>query len=73
MQLSEQIRAQRQLRLQEIERERARLERRDRERDEWERAERRRARAIAHAQFDEERIIERDIIYDSRRPRWTGR
>lgn len=70
MQLSEQIRAQRQLRLQEIGRERARLERRDR--DEWERAERRRARALAHAQYDDERIIEREIIYDGRRPRRSG-
>ncbi|KIN08101.1 hypothetical protein OIDMADRAFT_100009 [Oidiodendron maius Zn] len=72
VQLSEQIRRERQTRIYEIERERVRIERRDRERDEWERAERRRARALAQGQFDEERIIERDIIYEGRRPRRSG-
>ena len=72
MQLSEQIRRERQARIQEIERERARIERKDREREEWERAERRRARALGRTEFDEERIIERDTIYERRGPRRSG-
>lgn len=66
MNLSEQIRRERQHRIREIERERSRIERGDRERVEWERAERRRG------PFDDERIIEREIIYDGRRPRRNG-
>lgn len=57
--LSEQIRNERQLRLREIERERRRMERAE----EWERAERRRG------PYDDERIVEREVIYDGRRPR----
>jgi hypothetical protein len=70
VQLSEQIRRERQGRIMEIERERARIERRGREREEWERSERRRLRAVP--QYDDERIIEREIIYDGRRPRRSG-
>ncbi|KAH8593962.1 hypothetical protein B0O99DRAFT_652901 [Bisporella sp. PMI_857] len=60
VQLSEQIHRDRQHRLREIERERIRMEKRDRE---WDRAERRRSR---HAPYDDERIVEREIIYDGR-------
>lgn len=63
--LSETIRRERQDRIREIQRERDRLERRDRERDEWERRERRRERDSG---FSDERIIEREIIYDGRGP-----
>lgn len=59
VQLSEQIRNERQHRLREIERERRRMERQE----EWDRAERRRGA------YDDERIIEREIIYDGARPR----
>jgi hypothetical protein len=69
VQLSEQIRRERQDRIREIERERLRIERKEREREEWERAERRRPRDDG---YEEERIIERDIIYDGRRPRRSG-
>ena len=64
--LSESIRRERRERIREIERERERLERRDKDREEWEmveRTERRRERP-----YDDERIIEREIIYDGRRP-----
>jgi hypothetical protein len=64
--LSEQIRRERQERIREIERERARMEKREREREEWERMERRRSRALP--EYEDERIIEREIIYDGRRP-----
>lgn len=66
MTLSEQIRRERQHRIREIERERMRIERNERERIDWERAERRRG------QYDDERIIEREVIYDGRRPRRSG-
>jgi len=62
VQLSEDIRRERQQRIHEIERERRRMEKRERERVEWERAERWRERSGG---FDDERIIEREIIYDS--------
>ncbi len=65
VQLSETIRRERQDRLREIQRERDRLEHRNRERDEWERRERRRERDSG---FSDERIIEREIIYDGRGP-----
>ena len=61
--LSETIRRERQERIREIQRERDRLEHRARERDEWERRERRRERDSG---FSDERIIEREIIYDNR-------
>jgi hypothetical protein len=67
--LSEQIRRERQHRLREIERERIRIERREEERKEWERAERRRERDSG---YDDERIIEREIVYDRQRPRRSG-
>lgn len=69
--MSEDIRAERQRRIHEIERERLRMEKRERERLEWERAERRRERDSG---FDDERIIEREIIYDGhgRRMRRSG-
>ncbi|PVH86392.1 hypothetical protein DL98DRAFT_13495 [Cadophora sp. DSE1049] len=63
--LSETIRRERQERIREIQRERDRLEHRARERDEWERRERRRERDSG---FSDERIIEREIIYDNRGP-----
>ncbi|KAM3084588.1 hypothetical protein ACMFMF_001943 [Clarireedia jacksonii] len=66
--LSETIRRERQDRLRDIERERIRIERRERERDDWERAERRRDR-----EFDDERIIEREIIWDDHRKRGSRR
>jgi hypothetical protein len=69
VQLSEDIRRERQDRIREIQRERDRLEKRDRERDEWERSERRRERESG---FQDERIIEREIIYDGRGPRRRG-
>lgn len=71
VQLSEDIRARRQQRIHEIERERIRIDKRDRERLEWERMERRRQRDSG---FDDERIIEREIIYDGhgRRMRRSG-
>ncbi|KAG9232266.1 hypothetical protein BJ875DRAFT_90146 [Amylocarpus encephaloides] len=61
VQLSEHIKKERQHRLREIERERERFERRAREREDWERLERRRER---DCHYDDERIIEREIIYD---------
>jgi len=69
VQLSETIRRERQHRIREIERERAHMERKEREREAWERAERRRGGG-----FDEERLIEREIIYDGhgRRHRRSG-
>ena len=70
--LSKQIRRERRDRIRDIQRERERLERREREREEWERSERRRER---DSDFQDERIIEREIIYDgpSRRgPRRRG-
>jgi len=67
--LSEKIRRDRHQRLREIERERLRLEKRAREREEWERMERRRSR---HAGFDDERIVERETIYDRGAPRGSG-
>ncbi|TAQ83105.1 hypothetical protein B7494_g8570 [Chlorociboria aeruginascens] len=69
VQLSDHIRRERQDRLREIERERIRMEKRERERDEWERAERRRERdAYKNGYgYDDERIIEREVIYDGRR------
>jgi hypothetical protein len=42
------------------------MEKREREREEWERIERRRSRALP--EYEDERIIEREIIYDGRRP-----
>jgi hypothetical protein len=69
VQLSEDIRRERQDRIREIQRERDRLEKRDREREEWERSERRRERDSG---FQDERIIEREIIYDGRGPRRRG-
>jgi hypothetical protein len=48
------------------------MERRERDREEWERAERRRERESG---FSDERIIEREIIYDEpprRGPRRGG-
>ncbi|TVY84085.1 hypothetical protein LSUE1_G001529 [Lachnellula suecica] len=59
--LSEKIRQERQARIREIERERERIERKERERDEWERFDRRKER---EAPYDDERIIEREIIYE---------
>lgn len=70
VQLSETIRRERQDRLRDIEKERIRIERAQRERDEWERRERRRERESG---FVDERVIEREIIYDAngrRRQRW---
>lgn len=55
-----------------IQRERENMERREREREEWERSERRRERDSG---FQDERIIEREIIYDGpprRGPRRSG-
>lgn len=71
VQLSEEIRRRRQHRIHEIERERIRMEKRERERLDWERMERRRLRDSG---FDDERIIEREIIYDGhgRRTRRSG-
>ncbi|EHK99050.1 hypothetical protein M7I_5108 [Glarea lozoyensis 74030] len=63
VEVSEHIKAERQRRIREIERERERFERRARERDDWERAERRRERDRDNG-YDDERIIEREIIYD---------
>ncbi|EKD14379.1 conserved glutamic acid rich protein [Drepanopeziza brunnea f. sp. 'multigermtubi' MB_m1] len=65
VQLSETIRRERQDRIREIQRERERIERRNHERDEWERRERRWERDPG---FSDERIIEREIIYDGRGP-----
>lgn len=62
VQLSETIRRERRERIREIERERERFERRERERDDWERHDRRRQR---DGGFEDERIIEREVIYDS--------
>jgi len=61
VQLSERIRRERQNRIREIERERERFERKERERDEWERFDRRKER---EAPYDDERIIEREIVYE---------
>jgi hypothetical protein len=70
VQLSEVIRRERRERIREIERERERFERREREREEWERRERMRLR---DGVFEDERIIEREVIYDSGgRPRRGG-
>ncbi|CAG8975022.1 hypothetical protein HYALB_00012190 [Hymenoscyphus albidus] len=72
VEVSEQIRRDRQHRIREIERERERFERRAREREEWERAERRRDRDSG---YDDERIIEREIVYEGDRrgpPRRRG-
>lgn len=71
VQLSEKIRRERQRRVKEIERERERVTIKEKERDEWEGFDRRRER---EAPYDDERIIEREIIYDGRRgtPRRSG-
>ncbi|KAG9242479.1 hypothetical protein BJ878DRAFT_555385 [Calycina marina] len=67
VQLSEKIRADRQRRLREIERERVRMEKIERKREEWERAERRRSRQERERPlYDDERIVEREIVYGSR-------
>lgn len=67
--LSETIRNERQRRLREIERERDRIANREEERKAWEREQRRRDRERERESgFDDERIIEREIIYDGRRP-----
>ena len=62
MQLSEKIRRDRQHRLREIERDRLRMEKHERDRAEYERHQRRRSKNSHH--FDDERIVEREIIYD---------
>lgn len=69
--LSEVIRRERQDRLRDIERERLRMERREREREERDRRERRWERDSG---FSDERIIEREVVYDStgRRARRSG-
>lgn len=61
VQLSEDIRRERKHRIHEIERERLAMEKRERQRIEWERMERRRER---NSGYDDERIVEREIIYD---------
>jgi hypothetical protein len=66
--ISESIRRERRERIREIERERERLERRDKDREEWEMVERTERRRERDRPFDDERIIEREIIYDGRRP-----
>jgi hypothetical protein len=68
--LSKQIRRERRDRIRDIQREREKMERRERDREEWERAERRRER---EGGFSDERIIEREIIYDGPAPRRGGR
>lgn len=60
MELSDRIRRERADRIREITRERERVEKRERE---WEERERRREPV-----YEDERIIEREIIYDPRRP-----
>jgi hypothetical protein len=70
--LSKHIRRERRDRIRDIQREREKMERRERDREEWERAERRRERESG---FSDERIIEREIIYDGpprRGPRRGG-
>jgi len=70
--LSKQIRRERRDRIRDIQREREKMERREREREEWERSDRRRER---DGNFQDERIIEREIIYDGpprRGPRRGG-
>ncbi len=71
VQLSETIRRERQDRLRDIEKERLRLERAQRDREDWDRRERRRERDSG---FVDERVVEREIVYDSngngRRRRW---
>jgi len=70
--LSKQIRRERRDRIRDIQREREKIERRERDREEWERSERRRER---EGGFQDERIIEREIIYDGpprRGPRRGG-
>jgi hypothetical protein len=64
--LSKQIKRERKERIRDIQREREKMERRERDREEWERAERRRERDSG---FSDERIIEREIIYDGPPPR----
>lgn len=66
MSLSESIRHERRQRARQIEREREHFERRDREREEYERRERRR---IRDSGYEDERIIEREVIYDNGRRR----
>ncbi|KAF4634860.1 hypothetical protein G7Y89_g3233 [Cudoniella acicularis] len=74
--LSEQIRRERQHHIAEVERERERFERREREREEWERSARRRDRKRdSETVYDDERIVEREVIYDGpgrRGPRSRG-
>lgn len=71
--LSESIRRDRRERIREIERERERLERRDKDREEWEMVERTERRRERDRPYDDERIIEREVIYDGRRtPRRGG-
>ncbi len=64
--LSRAIRRERRDRIRNIQRERENIDRREREREEWERSERRRERDSG---FQDERIIEREIIYDGAPPR----
>ncbi|KAL3417148.1 hypothetical protein PVAG01_11148 [Phlyctema vagabunda] len=66
VQLSERIRHERQHRIAEIARERERLERRERERFEYEREREEAWRNSRFDKYDDERIIEREIIYDGR-------
>jgi len=72
VEMSESIRRERRDRIREIERERERLERRDRDREEWEMVERSERRRDRDRSFDDERIIEREIVYDGRRPPRRG-
>ena len=55
-----------------MERERERLEHRDIDREEWEMVERTERRRDRDRDYDDERIIEREIIYDGRRPPRRG-
>lgn len=70
VQLSERIRQERQHRIAEIARERERMERKEREREEYEREREAAWRSTRFGkEYDDERIIEREIIYDGRGPR----
>ncbi|RDW62065.1 hypothetical protein BP6252_11498 [Coleophoma cylindrospora] len=66
VELSDRIRRERQYRIAQIARERERMEKREREREAYEREREEAWRSTRFDKYDDERIIEREIIYDGR-------
>lgn len=66
VELSDRIRRERQHRIVQIARERERLEKREREREAYDREREEAWRSTRFDKYDDERIIEREIVYDGR-------